>query len=279
MKLYRKKLSDETKLKISKSNKLVYSKKDLSGKNNPFYGKKHTKETKEKLRMANLGKKSPMKGKKLPPDKGNRKGFSGIKTPHPKCTICGKLIRFDNTIGVCRKHRLLSPIVKEGRRKYRFDNREKIRKMINQYAKKNRDKKSIYDKIYSQKNKERKRPYYAKYRRDRLRSDILYRLINRFRCSTSRAFGGAKEVKKEKTTLQLLGAEVSFVKRYIENQFTEGMTWKNYGEWHIDHIIPLSSGKNKEDIEKLCHYKNLQPLWAIDNLKKGCKLNYQLLTN
>jgi len=57
----------------------------------------------------------------------------------------------------------------------------------------------------------------------------------------------------------------------LEHQFKEGMNWDNQGKWHIDHIIPLSSGNTEEEIIKLCHYTNLQPLWAIDNMKKGSK--------
>ena len=47
------------------------------------------------------------------------------------------------------------------------------------------------------------------------------------------------------------------------------MNWSNYGEWHIDHIIPLSSANTKEELSLLCHHKNLQPLWAYDNLSKN----------
>jgi hypothetical protein len=52
------------------------------------------------------------------------------------------------------------------------------------------------------------------------------------------------------------------------------MTWNNYSHdgWHIDHIVPLSSAKTEEDVIKLCHYSNLQPLWSIDNYKKGNKI-------
>ena len=49
------------------------------------------------------------------------------------------------------------------------------------------------------------------------------------------------------------------------------MNWKNHGEWHIDHIKPLSSAKSEEEMNKLFHYSNLQPLWASENLKKRDK--------
>jgi hypothetical protein len=75
-------------------------------------------------------------------------------------------------------------------------------------------------------------------------------------------------------TLSLIGCSPEFLKEYLENKFMEGMSWDNHGlfGWHIDHIIPLSSAKTEKDVYKLCHYTNLQPLWAEENYKKKCKI-------
>lgn len=70
----------------------------------------------------------------------------------------------------------------------------------------------------------------------------------------------------------ILGADWSVVKLHMESLFKEGMTWENHGEWHIDHIIPISSGKTEDEVIKLCHYSNLQPLWAEENLLKSNKI-------
>ena len=79
---------------------------------------------------------------------------------------------------------------------------------------------------------------------------------------------------KDSKTMELLGEEWEVVKSHIENKFLEGMTWDNHTlhGWHIDHIIPLDSGKTKEEYVKLWHYKNLQPLWCDVNWSKGKKI-------
>lgn len=66
-----------------------------------------------------------------------------------------------------------------------------------------------------------------------------------------------------------IGCSIEELKAYIESKFSSGMTWENHGLWHIDHIIPLSSAKTQDEMYELCHYTNLQPLWAKDNIVKG----------
>jgi hypothetical protein len=76
---------------------------------------------------------------------------------------------------------------------------------------------------------------------------------------------------KTNNTFNIVGCTPEDLKIYIENQFSEGMSWDNHNHtgWHIDHIIPLSSAKTEEDVYRLCHYTNLQPLWCEENYKKG----------
>ena len=85
---------------------------------------------------------------------------------------------------------------------------------------------------------------------------------------------------KNKTSFQL-GCTIPELKFYLEGKFQDGMSWSNwtYNGWHLDHIIPLSFfNLSKEDeFKKACHYTNLQPLWAKDNIRKSDKLVYATL--
>ena len=79
---------------------------------------------------------------------------------------------------------------------------------------------------------------------------------------------------KSSQTLTLLGCDMPFFMRYLECKFTDGMSFSNYGEWHIDHIIPCDNFDftKPEDQAKCFHYTNLQPLWGLDNRIKSNKI-------
>jgi hypothetical protein len=79
---------------------------------------------------------------------------------------------------------------------------------------------------------------------------------------------------KSKPTMKLVGCSLEFLKSHLESQFQPGMSWSNYGKWHIDHKRPCASFdlSKKEEQAKCFHYTNLQPLWAIDNLRKSAKI-------
>lgn len=112
----------------------------------------------------------------------------------------------------------------------------------------------------------------VKYDRMKLDTDPTYKLIHNMRGRLRSALKGYGD--KYETTMKLVGCTSIKLRGYIESKFTEGMTWENYGTWHIDHIQPCCSfDLTKEEEQKICfHYSNLQPLWAKDNLQKGSKI-------
>jgi len=81
-----------------------------------------------------------------------------------------------------------------------------------------------------------------------------------------------KGYSKTTKTCDMLGCTWEEFKAHIESKFINGMCWDNKHLWHIDHIIPLATATSIDEVVRLNHYTNLQPLWAVDNLQKGCKL-------
>ena len=155
------------------------------------------------------------------------------------------------------------------KKKYKEENREKYLDSIRNYKKRNKEKIKEKSKIYYQKNKNKIRIY----ENERRKTDNVYRLTCSMR-SRINLFIKSKKINKTNKTFNLIGLKPMKLKEYIEKKFTEEMCWDNYGlfGWHIDHIIPLASAKSEDEIYKLCHYTNLQPLWAEDNLKKSNKI-------
>lgn len=107
--------------------------------------------------------------------------------------------------------------------------------------------------------------------KDRLLSDPLYKMKQYLRSMIRSRLKGNGYTKKSKT-YDILGIDYLGFKEHFEKLFSEGMTWDNHGEWHYDHIIPISSAKTYDELIKLNHYTNFQPLWSNDNLKKGTKI-------
>ena len=84
-----------------------------------------------------------------------------------------------------------------------------------------------------------------------------------------------RNISKYKNTFDLLPYTLEELIIHLESKFKDGMTWTNYGEWHVDHIKPMSSFNiiNSTDSEFLVCWSldNLQPLWGGDNLSKGSR--------
>lgn len=106
----------------------------------------------------------------------------------------------------------------------------------------------------------------------KVQQDPFYKIRSVLRSRIS-CFLRRNKIRKTHTSNQYLGADFDTVKLHLEPKFLPEMTWKNHGKiWHIDHIIPLASAKTEEELIKLFHYTNLQPLWARDNWSKGAKI-------
>jgi len=125
--------------------------------------------------------------------------------------------------------------------------------------------------IYRKENRNKINKYNRDYEKERRLKDIHYKLCKYLRTRISNALTLNW---KQGSAVKDLGCSIIELKTHLESKFQEGMSWDNYGEWHIDHIKPLSKFqlKNKDEFLLAVHYTNLQPLWAEDNLKKGNKM-------
>ena len=155
---------------------------------------------------------------------------------------------------------------------YAIKNKDIILEKKRIYYQNNKEKKCITEREYRRKNKDK-----INARKRKLREKYVTNPIYRIRYSVKeriRSFLNSRNIQKNNKTFEMVGIKPAELKDYLEKQFQEGMTWDNYGlyGWHIDHIIPLSSATNEEDLYKLCHFTNLQPMWAADNIKKGSKI-------
>lgn len=151
------------------------------------------------------------------------------------------------------------------------NNIETIRKNRLRYYYRHKEERNNYSKKYRQKNKDTIRAKNRKYTIKKYYEDINFRLTVLLR---GRLWKAISRESKQSSSLVLLGCSIEELKIHLEKQFTKGMTWENYGKWHIDHIKPCCSF-DLTDIEqqKICfHYANLQPLWAKDNIRKNGKI-------
>lgn len=162
------------------------------------------------------------------------------------------------------------------------------KKRVDDFLKKHRPEKSILKERYSkylknpdvkkrrteekrrwnENNSEKVKSYNREYSKKRRSTDLNFKIRGSLRNRLKLAI--KKEFKKS-SCVELLGCSIEHFKKYMESKFSESMTWENYGEWHIDHIKPCCLfDLSSQEAQRICfNYKNLQPLWAKDNILKG----------
>lgn len=158
----------------------------------------------------------------------------------------------DGTCVVCRRFRIINKVSRLAiSARYRASHREERREEYRSWYQNNKTK-------------------LAQYRLERCKTNLNYRLARQLRI---RIWGAVTSGQKAGSAVRDLGCDISFFKLYIAKKFTKGMSWRNWGQWHLDHIKPLSSFdlSDRRQFLLAVHYTNYQPLWKRDNLSKGSK--------
>lgn len=191
------------------------------------------------------------------------------------CHKCRKYKNYLNSTG--KKFNRFKSVPKEKQlenkralaRQYYHNNKESINAKRKREGenKENKDKKSkSYAKWYDEKGK--------KYYKNKYNNDINFKLSRTLRARLNKAI---KNNQKAGSAVSDLDCSIEEFKEYMESKFLPGMSWDNWSRdgWHIDHIRPLYEFDltDEQQFKEACHYTNLQPLWAKDNLSKGNRLD------
>lgn len=159
--------------------------------------------------------------------------------------------------------------LKKKKSKYYFDNKEQINSKHAQYYQDNKEEIKSKAKEYRDNNRDKINAYFRK----RLKNDLCFFIAKKLRIRLNMAL---KNKSKKGSAIRNLGCSIDYLIKHLESKFQPGMSWDNYGlkGWHIDHIVPLSSFDltNLDELKVACHYTNLQPLWASDNIRKGASM-------
>jgi hypothetical protein len=150
---------------------------------------------------------------------------------------------------------------------WRTDNPEKKHASDANWRNNNREQHRENSRRWQREHKAHRRVYFQ----DRYDNNIDHRLAVTLR---NRLYQAVKSDQKTGSAIRDLGCSIPAFRLYIENQFEDDMTWDNYGEWHLDHVIPLASFDltNRGEFQTAVHYLNIQPMWALDNAIKGASL-------
>jgi hypothetical protein len=197
---------------------------------------------------------------------------------HCSCKECDKKKYFENRERNIVNMRNYKKNNSEKLQEYYLQNQENYR----EYRKSKKDLIKVYMKEYYLNNLEKRKKYLESTKQERnlkrnisekkrRNSDSLFKLKIYVRNRIG-FYLKKNTVTKRNNTFKIVGCSPQELKIYLEQKFIDGMCWDNQGEWHIDHIIPLSFAKTEKDLYKLCHFTNLQPMWGIENIRKGKKI-------
>lgn len=180
----------------------------------------------------------------------------------------------------------------EKRKKYNVENKEKLKLARKQWLEEHKEGyeeyKKDYDKKYRELHQKEIKEYrdvyrkthkkqYNEYIRNRRKNDDVFFWKHKIREYIRESFY-RNNLKKNKNTEEILGCSIEYLRNYLKQTFKKnyGYEWDEIEKVHIDHIKPISLGTTIEEVNKLCHYTNLQLLKPKDNQIKSNKLDYKL---
>ena len=154
-------------------------------------------------------------------------------------------------------------------KRWRENNIEKARALCLDWHRRNPEKGREQRTRWARDNYEKRKINHRVIERNKRKINPLYRLHQSVSTSIRQFL---REGKAGKNWERITGYSLNELKAHLEQRFKLGMTWANYGKWHIDHIIPISSFSINE-VGKCWALENLQPLWAKENILKGARID------
>ena len=195
------------------------------------------------------------------------------KTGLSKQTIL-RLLK-ENNVEMRQSGRIFIGGKKVADKKWRDKNKERLYFNHKKWYEENKEKWNQYIKEYREKNIDKIRETKRNYERNRKATDPIYKIINNFRTAIYQVLK-ENNVQKNGHYFEVLQYTPDELISHLENQFKDGMTWDNYGDWHVDHILPISIHNIQEigddEFIKCWSLSNLQPMWGEDNIRKSNKV-------
>ena len=160
-------------------------------------------------------------------------------------------------------------------KKWRDNNKEYMSNKSKTWYEQNKEHRKEYLKEYRKNNVDKIRQIKRDYERNRKARDPLYKLISNFRTAIYQVLKESN-VEKNKHYFDILQYTPKELVTHLENKFTDKMSWDNYGDWHVDHKLPITHYNIQEmgdsEFMKCWSLDNLQPMWGDENIKKSNKL-------
>jgi hypothetical protein len=159
-------------------------------------------------------------------------------------------------------------------KKWRDSNKEYMSNKSKTWYEQNKEHRKEYLKEYRENNVDKIRQIKRDYERNRKARDPLYKLISNFRTAIYTVLKESN-VDKYGHYFDILQYTPEQLISHLENKFTDKMSWDNYGEWHVDHKLPITyfniSEMGDEEFMRCWSLDNLQPMWGIENIRKSNK--------